>query len=179
MPAKKRTLKKDPSEVTVVQIPAKELVSWKAQTRPFKKRDKEYFSTIAAIVFLIVVILLLIKEWLLIGVTIAITFFAYVLGTVPPQEAEYKITTKGLVIGKKTYFWTQLARFWFSKKWGSTILHLETLLPFPRQLQIVLKGVKKDKIKEILNKYLTNEKPQKTTLDKASDWLKEKVPLEN
>jgi hypothetical protein len=167
MPAnQKRTLTKD-------------LLSWKAETRPFKKRGREYFSTIAAIVFLIVVILLLIKERLLIGVTIAITFFAYVLATVPPTEAEYKLTTKGVVIGEKTYLWDQLNRFWFSEKLGSTILHFETTLPFPRQLQIIVKGVEKSKVKEVASKYLVFEKPEKTSLDRAGDWLKEKVPLEN
>jgi len=166
MPAKKSTLKK-------------ELLTWKSPTRPFKKRDKEYFSTIAAIVFLIIVILLLIKEWLLIGVTIAITFFAYVVATVPPTKAEYKITNKGIVIGKKTYFWPQLNRFWFTQKWGNNILHIETLLAFPRHLQIILPNSKKTKAKKIISKFLIYEKPEKTTLDKAGEWLSKKVPLES
>lgn len=182
MPAqdkKQSTLKTKPSEVTVVPPPAKDLLVWQAPTRPFKKRGREYFSTIAAVVFLLAIILLFIKEWLLIGVIIALMFISYVLGTVPPQKATYKITTRGVTVGDKTYKWTELQRFWFSQKWDSQIIHFETLIVFPHQLQLVLGKTKKEEVKKIVEKYLTFEKPKKNFFDKATAWLEEKVPLES
>lgn len=181
MPAqnKKSTLKTKASEVTLVPAPAKDLLSWQAPSRPFKKRDKEYFTTIAAIVFLVLIILMFMKNWLLMGVVIALTFVSYILATVAPDKVSYKITSRGVVVGEKTYYWGQLSRFWFTKKWGFEIIYFETFLAFPRQLQLVLGSNKKEEVKEVVEKYLLFEKPEKTLLDKAALWLEEKVPLES
>jgi len=168
MPAKKSSLKTQ----------NKKIMQWEAPIRPFKKRDKEYFSTIGAILFLLIVILFFIKEWLLIGVIISMAFLSYVLATVPPEKTVYKISTRGIVVGNKTYKWEDLNRFWFSEKWGSNILNLETKLPFPKHLSLVY-GKDKDRLKTVVEKYLLYEKPQATFLDKASTWLQEKVPLES
>ena len=167
------------SEVAVVPASVKELLVWKAPTRPFKKRNKEYFSTISAIVFLLAVILLFIKEWLLIAVIIALMFLVYVLATVPPEQVTHKITNRGVVITEKTYKWEMLERFWFTKKWDYEILHFETKLVFPRQFQLVLKEKNREDVKRIIEKYILFEKPKKTLMDKAAQWLQEKVPLES
>jgi hypothetical protein len=181
MPAQtKSTLKNNKAaEVTIVQPPAKDLFSWTAPARPFKKRDKEYFSTIAAVVFLLAVILFFLKEWLLIGVIIAFMFFSYVLATVPPQKEGYTITTRGLRVGEKTYQWAQLTRFWFSKKWDNKLLNIETSLTFPRHLQIIIPENKKTEIRNILEKHLLYEKPQKSIIDKSANWLQKTFPLES
>ena len=71
------------------------MLSWEATVRPFKKRDREYYSTIAAIVFLLAVILLFLKEWLLIAVMVALMFVAYVLATVVPEKTTHEINTRG------------------------------------------------------------------------------------
>lgn len=168
-----------PSEVTVVPAPAKDLLVWKAPSRPFKKRSKEFFTTVAAIVFLLAVILLFVKEWLLIGVVVALMFVSYVLATVPPEEITHKISTRGVRSRGRLYRWEWFTRFWFTKKWNTDILHLETRIAFPRQLQLVLKDKNREEIKKVIEKYLLFEKPKKTLLDKAADWLQEKVPLES
>lgn len=166
-------------EVTIIPPSAQDLFVWKAATRPFKKRDREYFSTIAAIVFLIVIILFFIKEWLLIGVIISFMFFSYVLATVPPGEMENKITTRGILIAGKYYPWQQLSRFWFSEKWKIELIHFETLLNFPRRIQLIIPKDKKEEIKKFVEKYLLLEEPKKNQLDKAAQWLTQKFPLES
>lgn len=178
MPNEKATAYKPPSPVTVVQEPLKDLLVWKAAERPFKQRDREWYTTIVAIIFLLVVILLFLKEWLLIGVIISIGFLSYVLSSVPPQESENKITTRGVITGGKRFDWAFLGRFWFSQKWGNEILNIETRLNFPRRLMLLLGSTNKDQVKKIVEKYLIFEKPEKTFIDKASLWLQEKVPLE-
>lgn len=169
---------KDPEPVTVMQEPLRDLLVWKAASRPFKKRDREYYTTIGAIIFLLAVILLFLKEWLLIAVIISIGFLSYVLSTVVPQEVENKITTRGIAIDDKRFDWPFLNRFWFSLKWGSAILNIETKVAFPRHLMILYSAPDQEKIKKILERYLILEKPAKTFVDKASLWLQKKVPLE-
>jgi len=180
---KKRTLKTEKVEVKPVEevkklVELKSLLKWQAPMRPFKKRDREYYTTIAAIVFLLAVILLFLKEWLLIAVMVALMFVAYVLATVPPEKVEHEITTRGVVTGEKTYRWEDLRSFWFSRKWKEVILHVETKLGFPGRLMMLLGEVEEKKIKEILQKQMEYEVPEETFMDRSAKWLQKKVPLD-
>lgn len=172
-----------PPKPAVVPEPAKPielktLLTWTAPVRPFKKRDREYYTTIAAIVFLLAVILLFLKEWLLIAVMAALMFVAYVLATVPPESVEHELNTRGVLTGGKLYKWEDLVRFWFSKKWSDTILHLDTKLKFPGRLMLLLSQADEVKIKEIIAKHVQYEVPEKTFLDRSAAWLSAKIPLE-
>lgn len=159
-------------------VQLKTLLEWQAPIRPFKKRDREYYTTIAAIVFLLAVILLFLKEWLLIAVMTAMMFVAYVLATVKPELIEHQITTRGVSSGGKMYKWKDLGRFWFSNKWNNDILHIDTRLQFPGQLMLLLGEVNKKEVKEILQRNVQYEVPEENFLDKSAKWLQEKVPLE-
>jgi len=156
------------------------LLTWKSPSRPFKKREKEFFTTIGAIVFLLAVILVFIKEFLLIGAIIALAFVAYVLATVPPEEIEHKITTLGIDSAGHFYKWEELVNFWFGERWNQPILYITTKKAFPGRLVILTNGQNQEKIKTVLVKYLSfKEKPDKNWMDDAAKWLGEKVPLEN
>ena len=99
-----------PDEVTpenspLEVLPSKELkilYSWMAPARPFKRRDKEFWTTIIAIVILVGLILFFVKEWFLIAAIISLTFVYYVLSTVEPEEIEYKISNRGLIYAGDT-----------------------------------------------------------------------------
>ncbi len=156
------------------------LLNWRSPSRPFKKREKEFFTTIGAIVFLLAVILVFIKEFLLIGAIVALAFVAYVLATVPPEEVEHQITSEGLDSAGHEYKWEELTGFWFAEKWGQPILLIQTKMKFPGRLVILYSAPEQAKIKDNLSKYLKFfEQPEKNWMDDAAKWLSEKVPLEN
>lgn len=163
-------------------MPAKEsevFFTWKSLSRPFKKRDRDFFVNIAAIVFLICVILLFIKEWFLIIAILALTFVVFILNTVPPEEVGQGITNKGIRTAGAEYEWRDLTDFFFTEKYGARLLNIKTKkTPYGRLILLVNKE-DEGKIKEILEKHLTFiEKPEVNFLDKAADWLGKKVPLE-
>lgn len=170
----KEEVKIEPEKITEL----KTLLSWEAAVRPFKKRDREYYSTIAAIVFLLAVILLFLKEWLLIAVMVALMFVAYVLATVVPEKTTHEINTRGVVTGGKTYKWLELRRFWFTQKWGEVILNIETNLRFPGRLMMLLGTEEEAKIKALLEKQVQYEVPETTFMDRSAKWLSDKIPLE-
>ena len=155
------------------------LVSWRAAGRPFKRRDRGDYTTIGAIVFLVAIILLFLKEWLLIAVMIALAFVAYVLASVPPEETKHELTNKGIRTGDKLYRWQELWRFWIEEKWRQKMLVVETRYKFPRRLLLMLGEADEELVKRTLKEYLFLEKPEPTFMDKASEWLVEKVPLES
>jgi hypothetical protein len=155
----------------------KTLLEWKAPARPFKKRSKEFFSTVLTIAALIVIILVFLKEWFAILAVAAFVFLVFVTGKIPPEEVEHKITTRGIVTGGKEFRWEQLGRFWFEERYGQKILCVENFTA-PQVLMMVVGPVEEKKLKEILLDYLPQETPPQTWLDKASQWLSIKISLE-
>lgn len=159
--------------------PEETLYSWDAPVRPFKRRSKEFFTTIAAIIFLVSVILFLAKEFLLIGAILATGFLAYVLASVEPEHTKHILTNKGIRTADKLLTWDQLGRFWWQDKWGVDTLHVETPTQFPGRIIMVLGQGDKSAIENHLKQYLIMEQPEPSWLDNASQWLSDKIPLES
>lgn len=158
----------------------KTYLTWKAPSRPFRKKDRSYYTTIAILVILLILIAILAQEILLIGVLLALAFVAYVLGFVPPEDVEYKISTQGITIGDHFYFWQDLDSFWFAEKEGQKILHILTHLRFPGQLMLVLGDQGEEDVKKVAAKYLPyHEIAPKSLMDKWAESLQKHFPLEN
>lgn len=158
----------------------KTLLSWEAPARPFRKKDRSYYTTLAIIVVLLCLILLLAREFLLIATILSVAFVAYVLAFVPPHKIGYKISTQGVTVGEDFYFWHFLDSFWFKEKEGYKVVHIQTRFRFPAQLMLVLEGVEEEKIKKIMSRFLPFfEKPYKSWMEKWSESLQKNFPLEN
>lgn len=160
----------------------KTLLSWEAPSRPFRKKDRSYYTTIAILVILLVLISFLAREFLLVGVILALAFVAYVLAFVPPHHVKYRISTQGVTIGEDFYFWHFLDAFWFKEKDGSKVLHIQTRLRFPAQLMLVLDPAKpeEEKVKKLVARFLPFvEVPYKSWMEKWSEGLAKHFPLEN
>ena len=153
------------------------LLAWSSPSRLFKKRDKEYFTNIGAIVFLLVVILVFAREFLLIAAVVSIVFLVYVLSTVPPEEVTHRITNLGVESAGHYYRWEELSEFWFEEQWGQDLL---VLRPIIGMRIIILLGVQdKVLVRILIAQYIPfREKPEKSWVDNASSWLSKKIPLE-
>jgi hypothetical protein len=164
-------------------IPSKELkilYTWKAPSRSFKRRDKEFWTTVISIVFLVGLILFFVKEWFLIAAIISLTFVYYVLSTVEPEEVEHKITNRGLIYAGQTYAYENISQFWFSEKNDQKVINFELVGGgLVGRITLMIGSGEQGKIKEILLKYLIEEEVKPNFLDNASKWLAEKVPLES
>ena len=158
--------------------PLKVLLTWRSPSRLFKRLSRERFATIGAIVFLVGIILIFLKEWFLIAVIIALAFFSYILSQVKPEEVEHQITNRGIVTGGKTYIWEQLLRFWFEGEENQMVLLIDGLERMPFRLLLLLGEQKKETVQKILASYLPEEKPEKTWIDRAGEWITRQVPLE-
>jgi len=154
------------------------LLTWRSPSRLFKRLSRERFATIGAIVFLVGIILVFLKEWFLIAVIIALAFFSYILSQVKPEEVEHQITNKGIVTSGRTYLWQQLLRFWFEGEGDQTILLIDGLDRIPFRLLLLLGDQNKETIKKILASYLPEEKPEKTWIDRSGEWIIRQIPLE-
>lgn len=157
-------------------MPEKEaLLEWKAPARPFKKRNREYYQTILAFIFLLAVILFFLKEFLLIGAILALFFVSYVLSSVPPKKVKHRITRHGFETEGKLYRFEELFDFWFEKKWGQEMVVIRSYR-LPGKIIALLGEVKRDKLKEVLEEKIPfREKPEKNWTDRAGEWLAKKI----
>lgn len=152
-------------------------LSWSSPSRLFKKRDKEYFTNIGAIVFLLTIILVFAREFVLIATVISIVFLIYVLSTVPPEDIKHKITNLGIESGGHFYRWETLVDFWFEEQWGQTMIKIRSYTS--PQIIILLGTSSKEKIQESIAKHIPfREVPEKSWVDNAASWLSNKIPLE-
>ncbi|MFH2022367.1 MAG: hypothetical protein ABIJ33_03795 [Patescibacteria group bacterium] len=162
----------------VKPIPEKTIYEWTSPCRPFKKRRRQYFTTLGTIVLLLSLILFFAGQVLPVAVVLAVAFLAYTMSTIPPHNIKQKITTYGIRIEDQIFYWQELGRFWFEKKLGQDMLLVE-VYRFPNRLSMMLgKEADQKELIEVLSEVLLQEKPELTTYDKAAKWLQEKIPLD-
>ena len=155
--------------------PEKELISWFAPSRPFKRRDKEYYITLVAIAAIVGLVLFLVEGFMPVILVISIVFLFYVMNTVEPENIEYKVTNRGIKVADKRNDWEMLNRYWFTKRFDTQLLIIESL-NFPGRLEVVVNEEIKEKLRSILNDYIKEEEIPPSFLDKAANWFSKKLP---
>lgn len=157
----------------------RDLLSWTAAARPYRKKDRSYFTTAVILVVLISLIAILIGTPLLAGALIALLFVVFALDIVPPEDIEHKITTQGITISNHFYHWYDLDSFWLGEKDNSKILYVRTHFRFPSMLMLVLGPVSEDQIKKICARFLPfQEIAPKSIIDDWAHSLQKHFPLE-
>jgi hypothetical protein len=153
-------------------------LTWSSPSRLFKKRNKEYFTNIAAIVFLLTIILVFAREFLLVAAVLSIVFLIYVLSTVPPEGVEHRITNLGIESAGHFYRWEELVEFWMEEQWGQYILVLRPY--FGARIILLLGEQERQMVRTFVAKHIPfREHPEKTWVDNAATWLTKKIPLES
>ncbi len=178
------TLKKTLSDDKLVEelkdrnklIPEREIFSWRAPARPFKRRDREFWITVLAMVVIGGLIIFVVEGYMPVILIIAVVFLFYILNTVEPEELQYTVTNKGIKIGDKKNRWADMGgRFWFTNKFENKVLIIETY-DFPYRLEIMVLNNEIEKLRKTLKQYLIEEEIPASKLDKASDWFSNKLP---
>ena len=155
------------------------LLEWISPARPYKKRTREFYTTILSIAFLLAIILLLLKEFLLIGVIIAFAFLSYVLSSHKPEDVTHQVTTRGIRTDNKLFEWSTLTHFWLKKQWTQEVVICRTKASLPGVILLVIDPTKREEIIKAIGDKIPLEKPSDSFVDKASKWLGDKIPLEN
>lgn len=157
--------------------PEEILLEWQAASRPFKQRNRQYFSTIGLIAALIALILVFAGQMLPVAVIAAVLFVYYVINSTPPGIVTHKLTTYGIRVEDTLYYWEEMGRFWFTEKFGENLLNIE-ISRFPNRLTLLLGDIGKDDMTLVLSEVLLNQQPPPTAYEKAAAWLQEKLPID-
>jgi len=166
-----------PADTKNPEMKEEVFLSWTSPSRLFKRRNAEYFKTVGAIVFLLLVILVFASEFILAAAILSIVFLVYVLSTVPPEDVDHRITNHGIESAGHFYRWEEFGAFWFESQWGQEMLILQPMMG--SRVIVLFTAADREKIKKIIEKFIPfRETPERTWTDKASRWLSEKIPLE-
>lgn len=165
----------EPRPVVVRREAEKDLVAWTAPARPFKRRDREFYITIIAIAGIVGLVLFLIEGFMPVILIISLVFLFYVLSTVEPENIEYKITNKGIKVVDKRTDWALMSRFWFSRRFDSELLVIETW-GLPGRMELVINLQDKEEIRKALSSYIVEEEASPSYLDRAANWFSKKLP---
>jgi hypothetical protein len=161
-------------EKSTLKTPEKDIYAWIAPARPFKRADREFYITIISMAVLVGIVLFLVEGFMPVILLISLVFLYYVMSTVPPENAEFKITNKGIKFGDKLTPWEVLNRYWFSHRFDHDLLIFETT-QIPGRIEFVVLSEHIEEVRQALKDYLPEEKASPSQLDKAASWLSEKL----
>ncbi len=153
------------------------IAEWVAPSRPYKKHSRQFFSSLATIALLIIIILIFANQVIFALVIVALSFMVYLLFTIEPQKIYYAITTYGIRIGEELYFWEELGSFWFEQKYQQDVLLIQ-VGRFPHRLSLMIYKEDKPLIKKLLAEVLVFHRPKPTVYEKWANWLAKTFPLE-
>ena len=160
--------------------PLRTLISWKAMSRPYKKRNRSFYTTVAILVVLFSPIALFLGGKTLFLALAALGFVVYIFNLVPPEEIDYKLSTQGLTIGDHFYHWQEMDSFWVTQKDHNKMLNILTRFKFPMVLMVILDPAQEEKIKRVAAEYLPfHEIVPKSIMEKWAEGLQKHFPLEN
>ncbi len=167
--------KTGPQPVVVRRESERDILTWTAPARPFKRRDRQFYVTTFAIAGIVALILFLAEGFIPVLLIVSLVFLYYVLSTVEPERIEYKVTNRGIKIGGKLTEWPFLTRFWFGKRFDSELLIIETTF-LPGRMELVINPEIKENLKREISAYIPFEEIPASNLDKVTDWFSKKLP---
>jgi len=154
------------------------LYSWKAPLRAYKKRGKLVLRFYLAVALLLTGIIFFLGDRILIIPIWAVLFLFYVLTITPPPEVENRITKFGLETAGITLRWDVLSHFYFTERFGFTILTVVTQAPYYMHAYMVITKpqIKKDVMRILAEHIVFQDKPHLGVTDRLINLLSHLIP---
>ncbi len=152
--------------------------SWKAPLRAYKKSNKKVLRFYIAVALLLTLIIFFLGDRILIIPIWSILFLFYVLTITPPPIVENKITKFGIETAGITLRWDVLSHFYFTDRFGFTVLTLVTNPPYNFHAYMIITSdqVKKAVMKILAEHIVYQDKPMLTLTDRMIRWLTYLIP---
>lgn len=173
--SRESTLNEEPQAVVVRRESERDLITWTAPARPFKRYGRKFYVTVFSIVGIISIILFIAEGIMPVILLVSLIFLFYVLSTVQPENIEYKITNRGIKIGDTNTSWQNVTSFSFLRKSGTEVLIFNTT-SFPGRIELVINENIKESLRKEISAYVQFTEIKPSFLDKSIDWVVKKLP---
>lgn len=177
-PAFPETYYSDPRGLDRYVVQEKILMTWRAPSKIERNRSATEKKQLMLIVVFILLILILLGE-----VTFALMFGLVcgiygILAITPPTYMECSVTTLGIKVGEKYYFWPDLSQFWWETYGQSKVLHLRVVFPDYQVVKLIVPDIDFAEMEKTIGTYLLYKKPQQTRLEKLKKEIQAKLPID-
>lgn len=159
----------------------KVLYEWDTVTRiqPKIMVASKVNRSLLIIAALVALLLVSMKEFLLIAVVSSIVFVRYILSATPGESVHHKITNHGVDFAGQFYSWADLKHYFFISHENHEMLCIDTHNKLPGRLFMIIQTSEKEKIKEIVGKYLTFlQEPPSSVVDKMFETAFSKIKVD-
>lgn len=142
---------------------------WEAMNRAEKRGlSKKFIRAFTIIGIFVGLLLIAMQEFFVILVIGSMIFVTQALMRVPPEKVVYELSSFGISIDGRLYYWDQLRRYFFIIRDESNVVAVDTVLGVPGRIFLNFEAKDKETIKEVLNRYLHYlEEEPKTFFDDA------------
>lgn len=177
-PAFPETYYSDPRGIDRYVVQEKVLMTWRAPSKIERSRSTTEKKQLILIVLFVILILILLGE-----VTFALMFGLVcgiygILAITPPTYTECSVTTLGIKVGEKYYFWPDLSQFWWEAYGQSKVLHLRAVFPDFQVVKLIVPEIDFTEMEKVIGTYLLYKKPQQTRWEKLKKELQAKLPID-
>lgn len=168
------SLNNDPQAVVVRREPERDLVTWTAPSRLFRRYGRKAYVSIFSIVGIIGIVIFIAEGLMPVILLIALIFLFYVLSTVPPENIEYRVTNRGVRVAGKETPWQNIESFYFASKTGGEVLVFDTTI-FPGKMELVMNTEIKETLRREISAYISYEEKPPSVFDKLIGWFSKKL----
>lgn len=168
----------DPMGLKRYVVQEKNLFQWLAPSKVEKNWQKSEMRFFLASMVLIAILLLLFSEFLLTLVLVLGMLVILLIATTKPIQLSVSVTTIGIKVSERYYYWEQITQFWFEEKNGIVFLYLRDLLPQVHVFRLIFRAEDKDSLQKIIGTYLLFKKPQETQIQKKVREVLNALPID-
>jgi hypothetical protein len=148
------------------------MMSWKTLEFEMFERDKKWYMMILGILILIVAYAIFTNSLIMAITFILIGVLGYIYINKEPRELDFMLTKDGVVVGKEIYSFRNLKSFWIFYEPEIRVISIHTQSYLNPYLHIPLADEDPKKVREILSKYIAEEKHEPGMLEILDRFLK-------
>jgi len=128
----------DPTGLDRYVVQEKMLFSWQGPSKIDKKKKKNEVAQLILFAVILILILFLLQE-IFLGIIVLLFAILYIIFEAsPPLLLQCQISTIGIKVEDKYYYWPQLTQFWFESKNETRILHVRNIYPRLQVIKLII-----------------------------------------
>lgn len=150
----------------------KEVIRWQAPEYEFRKKTADWFWSVGIITLALALSAVFLKNFLVVLMIILGGFSLALYGARKPKTVSFEINPRGIVVGKRIYYYDDLKSFWIhydppEKK----ELAAESKKTFMPHIKIMLGDTDPEEIRRYLLSFLKEEKIEESLMETISRML--------
>lgn len=159
-------------------VQEKILHEWLAPSKVDMARTKQEVAQLVLGAVIIGLIFLLFQEVAVMIVWFAACVMFFIAVFTPPTYIKCQITTLGIKVGTKYYYWEEMIQFWFEERQNMKLLVFRLIWPIDQNIKLLFPTQEEEKILRHTGKFVLFKKPQPTQISRLKEAVQRVLPPE-